>query len=151
MPISYAAGYASMVDFEGSTLRDLFRYADKNMYIDKNRAKLQEAADRQKVDQEIRDRLKFQGYDFSACLYCNARLDEYRTLRAGADFILAEDGSYSGAVEQIVEEFSSGETRRSLREKLQISYLDENLTESAGKIEIPYQYHKQDKVQYMEK
>lgn len=87
----------------------------KNMYIDKNRAKLQEAADRQKVDQEIRDRLKFQGYDFSACLYCNARLDEYRTLRAGADFILAEDGSYSGAVEQIVEEFSSGETRRSLR------------------------------------
>lgn len=148
MPISYAAGYASMVDFEGSTLRDLFRYADKNMYIDKNRAKLQEAADRQKVDQEIRDRLKYQGYDFSACLYCNARLDEYRTLRAGADFILAEDGSYSGAVEQIVEEFSSGETRRSLREKLQISYLDENLTESAGKIEIPYQYHKQDKVQY---
>lgn len=47
-----------------------------------------------------------------------------------------------------MEEFSSGETRRSLREKLQISYLDENLTESAGKIEIPYQYHKQDKVQY---
>lgn len=41
---------ASIVDFEGSTLRDLFRYADKNMYIDKNRAKLQEAADRQKVD-----------------------------------------------------------------------------------------------------
>lgn len=148
MPISYAAGYASMVDFEGSTLRDLFRYADKNMYIDKNRAKMQEAADRQKVDQEIRDRVKAQGYDFSACLYCNARLDEYRILRVGADFILAEDGSYSGAVEQIVEDFSSGETRRSLREKLQISYLDEHLTKDNGKIEIPYQYQKQDKIQY---
>lgn len=44
MPISYAAGYATSEDFEGSTLRELFRYADKNMYIDKNRAKLEEAA-----------------------------------------------------------------------------------------------------------
>lgn len=94
------------------------------MYIDKNRAKLQEAADRQKVDQEIRDRLKFQGYDFSACLYCNARLDEYRPSGREQILSLQRTGSYSGAVEQIVEEFSSGETRRSLREKLQISYLD---------------------------
>ena len=44
MPISYAAGYATSEDFEKSTLRELFRYADKNMYIDKNRAKLEEAA-----------------------------------------------------------------------------------------------------------
>ena len=148
MPVSYAVGYASMADFEGSTLRDLFRYADKNMYIDKNQAKMQEAADRQKVDQEIRDCVKARGYDFSACLYCNARLDEYRILRAGADFILAEDGNYSGAVEQIVEDFSSGETRRSLREKLQISYLDEHLTGTSGELEIPYQYQKQDKIHY---
>ena len=148
MPVSYAAGYASMDDFPESTLRDLFRYADKNMYIDKNRAKMQEAADRQKVDREVLDRVKAQGFDFSACLYCNARLDEYRILRVGEDFILAEDGSYSGAVEQIVEEFSIGGVRKTLREKLQISYLDENLTESAGKIEIPYQYQKQEKTQY---
>lgn len=148
MPISYAAGYASMADFEKSTLRDLFRYADKNMYIDKNRAKLKEASDRQKTDRKILDHVKKQGYDFSACLYCNARLDDYRILRVGEDFILAEDGSYSGAVEQIVEDFSTGDTRKKLREKLQISYLDEQLDAKSGKLEIPYQYQKQEKLQY---
>ena len=148
MPVSYAAGYASMADFENSTLRDLFRYADKNMYIDKNRAKMQEAADRQKVDRQVLEQVKHLGYDFSACLYCNARLDEYRILRVGSDFILAEDGSYSGAVEQIVEEFSTGETRKSIREKLQVTYLDEKLSGDGQKIEIPYQYQHQKKLCY---
>ena len=36
MPISYAVGYALSQDFEQATMRELFRYADKNMYIDKN-------------------------------------------------------------------------------------------------------------------
>ena len=40
MPISYAVGYALSQDFEQATMRELFRYADKNMYIDKNRAKI---------------------------------------------------------------------------------------------------------------
>ena len=31
MPLSYAAGCAIASDFEGSTLRELFRHADKNM------------------------------------------------------------------------------------------------------------------------
>ena len=39
MPISYAVGYAMSQDFEAPTMRELFRYADKNMYIDKNRAR----------------------------------------------------------------------------------------------------------------
>jgi GGDEF domain-containing protein len=30
MPLSYAAGCAIASDFEGSTLRELFRHADKN-------------------------------------------------------------------------------------------------------------------------
>lgn len=47
MPISYAAGYAISSDFESCTMRDLFRQADKNMYIDKNRAKMLEAAEKQ--------------------------------------------------------------------------------------------------------
>ncbi len=45
MPISYAVGYAMSQDFEAPTMRELFRYADKNMYIDKNRAKMEEAAE----------------------------------------------------------------------------------------------------------
>lgn len=38
MPISYAAGYALSSEFESPTMRELFRQADKNMYIDKNNA-----------------------------------------------------------------------------------------------------------------
>lgn len=53
MPISYAAGYALSSDFEGSTMRELFRFADKNMYIDKNRAKIEEAAEKQKMNIRI--------------------------------------------------------------------------------------------------
>ena len=39
MPVSYAAGYALSSEFESPTMRELFRQADKNMYIDKNNAK----------------------------------------------------------------------------------------------------------------
>ena len=35
MPISYAAGYAISSDFESCSMRDLFRQADKNMYVDR--------------------------------------------------------------------------------------------------------------------
>lgn len=49
MPISYAAGYALSADFPGASMRELFRHADKNMYIDKNQAKIQEAQDKQNL------------------------------------------------------------------------------------------------------
>ena len=49
MPISYAAGYALSSEFESPTMRELFRQADKNMYIDKNNAKIAEAAARQQA------------------------------------------------------------------------------------------------------
>ena len=46
MPISYAVGYALSSDFdEPPTMRELFSQADKNMYIDKNRAKADGAAE----------------------------------------------------------------------------------------------------------
>ena len=48
--------------------------------------------------------VKQQGYSFSDCLYCDALLDQYRVLRADSEFFLAEEGSYTGAVEQIVQE-----------------------------------------------
>lgn len=43
MPISYAGGYALSTEFEDCDIRELFRHADQNMYIDKNRAKMEEA------------------------------------------------------------------------------------------------------------
>ena len=53
MPINYAAGYAISLDFAGFTLRELFRLADKNMYVDKNRAKIEEAAQKQQKAYEL--------------------------------------------------------------------------------------------------
>lgn len=47
--------------------------------------------------------MREQEYYFTDCIYCDAMLDQYRILRAGSEFFLAEEGSYSGAVEQIVQ------------------------------------------------
>lgn len=140
MPISYAAGYALSSDFDGCTMRDLFRFADKNMYIDKNRAKMEEAAAKQKMNIQILENISAQGYEFSSCMYCDALLDQYYVLRSGSKFFLADDGSYSGAVEQIIQELSTEENRKDLRLQLQIEYLSEHLTKDSGKFELPYQY-----------
>ena len=138
MPISYAVRYALSTDFEGTTMRELFRLADKNMYVDKNRAKMEEAAEVQRQNYQLLDEIKGKGYQFTDCIYCDALLDEYRVLRASSTFFLAEDGSYSGAVEQIVQELSNHETRKDLWKNLQLSSLKQNLSEQQRKIELAY-------------
>lgn len=100
MPLSYAAGCAIASDFEGSTRRELFRHADKNMYVDKNRANREEAEARKLQNQQLLQWVNAHGYQFSNCLYCDALLDQYRVLRTSSGFFLADNGSYSGAVEQ---------------------------------------------------
>ena len=132
MPISYAAGYALSSDFEGSTMRELFRLADKNMYIEMNIRLLEEITEK--------------GFQFTDCIYCDALLDQYYVLRASSRFFLAEDGSYSGAVEQIVQELGTDENRKSMRKKLQISYLAEQIKDKGEKLELPYQYRKEDSI-----
>ena len=146
MPISYAAGYALSSDFEGSTMRELFRLADKNMYIDKNRAKMEEAAEKQKMNIRLLEEITAKGYQFTDCIYCDALLDQYYVLRASSRFFLAEDGSYSGAVEQIIQELGTDENRKSMRKKLQISYLAEQIKDKGEKLELPYQYRKEDSI-----
>ena len=146
MPISYASGYALSSDFEGSTMRELFRLADKNMYIDKNRAKMEEAAEKQKMNIHLLEEITAKGYQFTDCIYCDALLDQYYVLRASSRFFLAEDGSYSGAVEQIVQELGMDENRKSMRNELQISYLAEQLGDKGEKIELPYQYRKENSI-----
>lgn len=140
LPISYAAGYALSSDFDGCTMKDLFRFADKNMYIDKNQARMEEAAQKQRMDRRILAKITEEGYEFSSCMYCDAFLDKYYVLRTGSKFFLADDGSYSGAVEQVIQKLSDAETRKNLRKLLQIEYLQKHLTETAGKFEIPYHY-----------
>ena len=141
MPISYAVGYALAEDFEGCTMRELFRHADKNMYIDKNQAKIKEAADRRALHIQILDGIRQQGFQFSDCLYCDALQDHYTVLRASSNFFLAEDGSYSGAVEQIVQKFADDSSRKRMWERLQIPYIISNLSEKkeeSAKYELPY-------------
>lgn len=65
MPISYAGGYALSTEFEDCDIRELFRHADQNMYIDKNRAKMEEAAAERKISLEALDVVKKKGYHFS--------------------------------------------------------------------------------------
>lgn len=101
MPISYAAGYALSSNFDECTMRDLFRQADKNMYLDKNHAKLAEEASRRQTDRRVLAYVEKRGYRFSDCLYCNALLDQYRTLLSSSRAFLAKEGNYSGAVEEI--------------------------------------------------
>ena len=86
------------------------------------------------------------GYQFTDCIYCDALLDQYYVLRASSRFFLAEDGSYSGAVEQIVQELGMDENRKSMRKKLQISYLAEQIKDKGEKLELPYQYRKEDSI-----
>ena len=52
MPLSYAAGCALAADFEGCTMRELFRRADQNMYLDKTRVKQEEGKDIRNVREE---------------------------------------------------------------------------------------------------
>ena len=78
-------------------MRELFCQADKNMYIDKKQAKINEATEKRDLILRVIQQLKDKGYNFSDCIYCDAKIDAYFTLRASYSFFLAEDGIYSGA------------------------------------------------------
>ena len=138
MPISYAVGYALSTDFDAPTMRELFREADRNMYVDKNRAKMHEAAEVQRQNRAVLKRIDAMGFHFSDCLYGDALLDQYRMLRASSDAILAESGSYSGAVVQILAEHSAENDRERLRELLDLDHLRQTLGEDAPSKERAY-------------
>ena len=128
-PLSYAVGFELASEFPGSTMQELFNCADKNMYINKNHVKREEAAAQRQLDYKLLKLLNMHGKNFTDCLYCDAIVDQYVVLRASSEFFLADDGSYSGAVEQIIQELAEEEKRRELWEKLQLSEIRETLTE----------------------
>ena len=55
-------------------------------------------------------------------------MDQYAILRSSTGYFLAEDGSYSGAVEQIVEELATDRVRKEFWETLQLTSLEQQLT-----------------------
>ena len=80
---------------------------------------MEEAAEKQRMNIRLLEEITEKGFQFTDCIYCDALLDQYYVLRASSRFFLAEDGSYSGAVEQIVQELGTDENRKSMRKKLQ--------------------------------
>lgn len=138
MPLSYAAGFAYSNDFLGLTMRELFCQADKNMYIDKNQAKIKEAAKKRDLILSVIQQLKDKGFNFSDCIYCDVKTDAYFTLRAGYSFFLAEDGNYSGAIEQILSELFNENQRKDYRNVLNVSSLNKHVTKDNPIFEIPY-------------
>lgn len=139
MPVSYAVGYALSEDQEDCTMRILFAEADKNMYINKNHMKLEEAAVIREQDQKLLRKLNALGRTFSDCLYCDAKRDTYRTVRRSEEFFLAKEGNYSGAVEQIVGEDVSAEDREYVESMLGLRTLCKNLKSDNSVIEVQYQ------------
>lgn len=123
-PLSYAAGFALASDNPDSNMRDLFDLADKNMYINKNHVKREEAAAEKRLDFQLLKQVNRLHRSFSDCLYCDAHLDTYRTIRACESFFLASDGSYTGAVEQIAEEQAAKSERslHSAEDTLELQY-----------------------------
>ena len=138
MPLSYAAGFAYSNDFSGLTMRELFCQADKNMYIDKNQAKIKETAKKKDLILSVIQQLKDKGYQFSDCIYCDAKTDAYYTLRASYSFFLAEDGNYSGAIEQILNELFNEDQRKDYRHVLNMDSLNKHVTKENPVFEIPY-------------
>lgn len=138
IPLSYAAGFAYSNDFSTLTMRELFCQADKNMYIDKNQAKIKEANHKRNLILNVIQQLKEKGFNFSDCIYCDAKADAYFTLRAGYSFFLAEDGNYSGAIEQILNELFNEDKRKDYRNVLNVDSLNKHVTKENPVFEISY-------------
>lgn len=110
------------------------------MYIDKNQAKIKEANHKRNLILNVIQQLKEKGFNFSDCIYCDAKADAYFTLRAGYSFFLAEDGNYSGAIEQILNELFNEDKRKDYRNVLNVDSLNKHVTKDNPIFEIPY-YH----------
>lgn len=61
-------------------------------------------------------------------------------MRAGYSFFLAEDGNYSGAIEQILNELFNEDKRKDYRNVLNVDSLNKHVTKDNPIFEIPY-YH----------
>ena len=137
-PLSFAVGYALAQEKPDASMRELFNRADKRMYIQKNHAKREEANAQRRLDYQLLRRLQELGRSFSSCLYCDARQDIYRLLRGSDEFLLAAEGSYSAAVEQLALEEAAEGDRRLLRDGLRAKRLGEVLNQENRITELRY-------------
>lgn len=98
----------------------------------------EEAAAEKRLDFQLLKQVNRLHRSFSDCLYCDAHLDTYRTIRACESFFLASDGSYTGAVEQIAEEQAAKSERSRVRSALQLDVLQRSLHSAEDILELQY-------------
>ena len=136
-PLSYAAGYVLAKDDPEASMRELFAKADKHMYIQKNHAKRKEAEAERRLSLRLLKMLSRYRKNFANCLYCDLKMDAYRTIRARSDFPLASEGSYSGAVLQLVEEIE-GADRERIQSALSKEALEKSILHSEDALDLAF-------------
>ena len=137
-PLSYAAGYVLAKDYPEASMRELFAEADKHMYIHKNHVKRMEAEEERQMDFRLLKEVNRHGKNFAACLYCDLKMDAYRTIRAGTGFFLAAEGSYSGAVLQLAEEEIEGADRERIQSALSREALEKSILHSEDALDLSF-------------
>lgn len=137
-PLSYAAGYVLAKDYPEASMRELFAEADKHMYIHKNHVKRMEAEEERQMDFRLLKEVNRRGKNFAACLYCDLKMDAYRTIRAGTGFFLAAEGSYSGAVLQLAEEEIEGADRERIQSALSREALEKSLFHREDTLDLSF-------------
>ena len=137
MPLSYAAGYVLARDAPEASMRELFAKADKKMYIQKNHAKRREAEQERRLGLRLLKMLSRHRKNFEDCLYCDLKMDDYRTIRARTDFPLASEGSYSGAVLQLAEEIQEADRER-IQSALSKEALEKSLLHREDVLELAF-------------
>lgn len=120
-----------------ASMRELFAKADKHMYIQKNHAKRKEAEAERRLSLRLLKMLSRYRKNFADCLYCDLKMDAYRTIRARSDFPLASEGSYSGAVQQLVEEIE-GEERERIQSALSKESLEKSLLHREDALDLSF-------------
>lgn len=136
-PLSYAAGYVLAKDDPEASMRELFAKADKHMYIQKNHVKRKEAEAERRLSLRLLKMLSRHRKNFEDCLYCDLKMDAYRTIRARTDFPLASEGSYSGAVLQLVEEIEEADRER-IQSALSKEALEKSILHSEDALDLSF-------------
>ena len=143
LSLSFAYGYALASDYPGSCTRELLKYADKNMYANKNRIKREEATIEKHADYELLKFVNEEEITYSDCLYCNADLNFYRKIRTIDNFFLNTSGCYSQAVEQIVFDIKDTDEQRLVKDTLCVSYLNKKLRCKEDSLDVQYGLNEQ--------
>ena len=110
--------------------------------------KLEESRAEKQMDRQLLRKLRLPGHKFSECMYCDAKRDMYRMIRKSEDFILASEGNYSGAVEQLTLELAEYKDQDTILQQLRVEALAKNLTSERPTREFQIQFRDKSEAVY---